>query len=343
MPQPVLASALKIVEETVTRFFGGLFSTFFAMLLLLLLVASSASAQTCSFSMPNVAFGTVDVTANIPYFATSTLTANCTGTANSVVRICPGIAYTALNGLTQQRNMGGTTPSLQFNLYQNSAYTTVWGSYNWGSNPMQLPPTLDLQLNSAGVGSLTQIVYGRIPSGQTNVSAGNSSASYTGNSTDYNYAYSTNGTCQQMYNLGLNLTRVPFIVTATVPSGCSVVATNVNFGTQTLLASNVDQTNTIGVRCTSGVAYTVGLNGGTSNATDPAQRKMSNGGGSTVTYGVYRDSNRSLPWGSTSGTNTLAGTGNGSLQNYTAYLRIPPQSTPPAGTYVDSVVVTVTY
>lgn len=344
MPWPTLASALNAVEQSVTRFFGGLFSTFIAVLLLLLLVASSALAQSCSFNMPNVAFGTIDVTANVDFMGSSTLTANCTGAANSVVRICPGMGVgSGLNGTTKQRIMLGLNPNLQYNLYQNGARTTVWGSYDWGSTPVELPPTLDLQLNSAGTGSMTQIVYGKIPPGQTTVPGGSSTANFSGSGTTYNYGYASNGTCQQIYNLGLNLTRVPFLVTANTATGCAVVSTDADFGTQTLLASDVDQTNTISVRCNSGVPYTVGLNGGTSNATDPAQRKMSNGGGSTVTYAVYRDSNRSQPWGSTSGSNTLAGTGTGSFQNYTAYLRIPPQSTPAAGTYVDSVVVTVTY
>jgi spore coat protein U-like protein len=62
-----------------------------------------------------------------------------------------------------------------------------------------------------------------------------------------------------------------------------------------------------------------------------------------VIYGLYRDSARSLPWGSTVGTNTSSGTGTGSTQTQTVYGRVATQTTPSPGTYSDSVVVTVGY
>lgn len=45
----------------------------------------------------------------------------------------------------------------------------------------------------------------------------------------------------------------------------------------------------------------------------------------------------------TIGTDTLAGTGNGNVQNLTVYGRVPPQATPAAGVYTDTVAITVTY
>lgn len=76
--------------------------------------------------------------------------------------------------------------------------------------------------------------------------------------------------------------------------------------------------------------------------TDPAQRKMSKGS-KLVTYGIYRDSGRSQPWGSTQGTNTASGTGSGTGQNFTAYGRVPVQTSPSPGNYADTVVTTITY
>jgi spore coat protein U-like protein len=74
------------------------------------------------------------------------------------------------------------------------------------------------------------------------------------------------------------------------------------------------------------------LDGGQTGATDPTQRKMSKGT-ERVTYGLYRDAARSLPWGSTSGTNTASGSGNAAVQNLTVYGRIPAQTTPSPGLY----------
>jgi spore coat protein U-like protein len=66
-------------------------------------------------------------------------------------------------------------------------------------------------------------------------------------------------------------------------------------------------------------------------------------GANKVGYGLYRDGSRSQVWGSTIATNTVGGTGTGAAQNLTVYARVPPQVTPPAGTYSDVIVVTITY
>ena len=61
-----------------------------------------------------------------------------------------------------------------------------------------------------------------------------------------------------------------------------------------------------------------------------------------LTYGLYRDTARTLPWGSTVGTNTTSGTGTGVTQLKPS-MGAPPQTTPAPGTYSDFVVVTVGY
>jgi spore coat protein U-like protein len=66
-------------------------------------------------------------------------------------------------------------------------------------------------------------------------------------------------------------------------------------------------------------------------------------GTNTVGYQLYRDTGRTQVWGTTIGTDTVAGTGNGTSQAITVYGRVPPQTTPPAATYNDTVNVTVTY
>jgi spore coat protein U-like protein len=88
--------------------------------------------------------------------------------------------------------------------------------------------------------------------------------------------------------------------------------------------------------------YTLSLNGGNSGATDPTQRKMTSGA-NQLTYGLYQNSARSSPWGSTAGSNTVGGTGTGASQVITIFGRVPAQTTPAPATYQDSVVVTVTY
>ena len=66
-------------------------------------------------------------------------------------------------------------------------------------------------------------------------------------------------------------------------------------------------------------------------------------GANTITYTLYSDTNRTVLWGNTVGTNTVTGTGNGASQSYTIYGQVPPQNTPAPAVYTDTVTVTVTY
>ncbi len=178
--------------------------------------------------------------------------------------------------------------------------------------------------------------------GQTSLPAGIYSSLFSGTHTQISYAYSTVGNCSA---IGLtNVTNVPFTAQANYQGTCTVTATNMDFGSRGVLDTATTTSNTVSVTCTNGANYTIGLSGGNAAAVDPTQRKMANGGNTEfVTYGIYRDLARTLPWGSTIGTNTVAATGNGSAQAHTAYGHVPAQATPSPQTYTDTIVVTVTY
>lgn len=133
-------------------------------------------------------------------------------------------------------------------------------------------------------------------------------------------------------------------VRITITAECKVqTASDLDFGSKGVIDANVDQTSTIGVQCTSGQTYNVGLSAGGGSGATVAVRKMTGPGAATVNYTLYRDSGRTQLWGVTIGTDTVAGTGNGSVQNLTVYGRVPPQTTPAAGAYTDTVAITVTY
>jgi spore coat protein U-like protein len=139
-------------------------------------------------------------------------------------------------------------------------------------------------------------------------------------------------------------------VTSTMPvkiiiqNACNVstAPTLLDFGTQGPLVANVDSTATITLTCTTGATYNVGLDGGGAGAANINARRMINGT-NTVGYQLYRDTGRTTVWGNTVGTDTQPGTGNGTAQTLTVFGRVPPQTTPPAATYNDTVNVTVTY
>jgi len=138
-------------------------------------------------------------------------------------------------------------------------------------------------------------------------------------------------------------TTSTFTVQMTLTSSCVInSASTLNFGSQGVLVANVDNASTLQVQCTSTTPYNIGLDAGLGTGATVAVRKMTNGA-STINYSLYRDSGRTTVWGNTVGTNTVAGTGNGALQSYTVYGRVPPQATPAAATYSDTITVTVTY
>ncbi len=131
------------------------------------------------------------------------------------------------------------------------------------------------------------------------------------------------------------------INTATVLASCTVVGSTIAFGNYT--SSQVDQTGNIAVVCTNGTSYTIGLDAGAGTGATTSVRKLSGSLGGTLNYALYRDSGRTTNWGSTIGTDTQAGTGNGLVQNLTVYGRIASAQTPLAGVYTDTVTVTLTY
>jgi spore coat protein U-like protein len=132
-------------------------------------------------------------------------------------------------------------------------------------------------------------------------------------------------------------------VQMTITATCLVnSASALNFGTQGVLATNVDQTSTVQVTCTNTTPYNIGLNAGTGAGATVASRKMTSGA-TTVNYTLYSNAARTTLWGNTVGTDTVAATGNGAAQSFTVYGRVPPQAAPAPGTYTDTITVTVTY
>src|ERR1700686_2221261 len=145
-----------------------------------MVTADPASAQSCSFIVSNIDFGSINLAANTPFTSTSTYSASCTGTANTTVRTCPNIDVGSggstsgnprflLNGATQ----------LNFNLYQDGAYSSVWGSNLWGFAGSYAAPTIDVALNGSGSGSASQTIYGQVWPGQQTLPAGLYSSSFS--------------------------------------------------------------------------------------------------------------------------------------------------------------------
>jgi spore coat protein U-like protein len=132
-------------------------------------------------------------------------------------------------------------------------------------------------------------------------------------------------------------TSTTFTVTATVATVCSVTATDLAFGAYA--NSAIAATSTVSVTCTSGGAYTVGLSDGANFSTT---RRMKNAGTDYLGYELYKDALHSNRWGN-SGGELVSGSGSGSAQDLTVYGNLPAGQGLIAGSYTDTIQVTVTY
>lgn len=145
-------------------------------------------------------------------------------------------------------------------------------------------------------------------------------------------------------------------VRATVTNSCvlntSATGTTTNavldFGTLSSIASNVDADTTttggtpITVLCNNTVPWALSFDGGQNVLS--TQRRMIGGATTTeyIPYNLFSDTGRSTAIGIA--TTAYSGTGAGNVQTVNVYGRIPAGTTlPSAGSYVDTVTVTVTY
>lgn len=134
-----------------------------------------------------------------------------------------------------------------------------------------------------------------------------------------------------------------FDVQIVIEAACIVSADPLlDFGTAGLLNTAVDSTADLSVLCTEGVDYDIGLSAGDNGGGVTTARAMVNGA-HDITYDLYVNPGRTTHWGDIIDTNTVGSTGTGANQTFTVYGRVPVQDTPPAGTYADTITVTVTY
>jgi spore coat protein U-like protein len=297
-----------------------------------------AHSQSCSLSVTDVAFGAVDVTANAAVDTSATVSVTCSSLlALFGFKVCVNLGAGS-GGATNAANrfMLSGANMLTYGLFSDATRTVPWGSSLWAAGGasavvVAFPGSL------IGTQTKTATVYGRVYSGQQTVKAGSYLSTFSSTNAEIMWPVSSSS-CSGFTGTA----TTSFNVTTTVPTTCSIATNNLNFGTAGVLTANTDATTTLTPTCTNGAPYNIGLDGGLSAATDPTKRKMTKGA-EFVVYGLYRDSARSLPFGNTIGTNTLAGTGTGLAQSVAAYGRIAPQATPSPGTYSDTIVVTLTF
>ncbi|MBV8044688.1 spore coat protein U domain-containing protein [Pluralibacter sp.] len=302
-------------------------------------------AVTCSVNnVQTINFGAVNPLSGSGTTTSMTFGYSCTKQVGDVlagVNLCFNIGASAVSGQVTTRSMSFAGPpasTLNYQLYQDSGHSTLWGSQTQaGTSPPMVQLTL-LDLVPV-TGSLT--VYGQIATPQTAAAPGNYQDNYTA------------ATANVTVNIGLLAppttcgstvaATFPFTVSAIVTKQCNIsYANNLNFGTVNPKQTNVTTSNTLGVACSNSTPYTIGLQPSNGNTAGNGVMKGTGSNTDQVPYQLSSTTGPSgTPWGNTS-QNNIAGTGTGATKAYTVYATVPGANYTPDN-YADTVTVAVTY
>ncbi|USV99186.1 spore coat U domain-containing protein [Pseudomonas pergaminensis] len=137
-------------------------------------------------------------------------------------------------------------------------------------------------------------------------------------------------------------------VSMTVTNDCQITAPNISFGSAPVISGFTTVTGQASISCTKGSAYSVGLSDGQNSVSAGGRRRMVSGS-NYLAYDIFKSAGTTR-WGSvgaarrdssTAEVNPGNGLGMGSqVFNYNARI-YSDQTTPPAGTYLDNVVLDV--
>ena len=156
-----------------------------------------------------------------------------------------------------------------------------------------------------------------------------------------NYALMTSLFAVVVTAAGATTSTAVVSVSAVVGASCVIGSSPLAFGNYS--GTSLDQTASLTVLCTTGTPYTVALDNGTGTGATASLRRMTGPNNQTLAYNVYSDAAHTVSWASSSGVDTLAGTGTGSSQTIQAYGEIPAAQSPSPGAYNDTITVTLTY
>lgn len=122
--------------------------------------AAGCTVCLCTMSTTNLSFGTYNPSSPSPTTATATVTANCVSITLAMNATVDFALSAGTSGNAAARQMANGTTRLNYNIYQDAAYATVWGNGSNGGTSQTA--TITNSLNWTG----TKTAYGRIPAGQ---------------------------------------------------------------------------------------------------------------------------------------------------------------------------------
>lgn len=309
-----------------------------------LLAAAPAAAQSCWLGgVGNFAFGTVNIHGNTDTSLGIGYTCQSNATT-TYFRTCVYVADgSPIAGVNPRWMTNYNASQLAYNLYADAARTQVIGPPPSGGGYGGLTSTFTVPGGYVQA-SPSVTVHGRVP-GNQGLPGGWTFQTQLGGSALY-WAWSNTGyppSCTAGSG-GAGSATFYTQATATVPTDCRISRVDdLDFGAVAAVASNVDATSQITVRCPQGTSWNLSLGNG-SHASGTV-RRMRNASGNFVRYELYRNPGRTQRWGTALGTDTVSGSGAGdnNPQSVILYGRVPVQGALAGGAYADTVTITLTY
>lgn len=291
----------------------------FSITVSLLVARGLFAAPACTWTTvpANINFGNYSVFGSA-LTANSAFAINCVPPATGNITLSTGGSGSFSRLLSKASAPAGT---LGYNLYRDAAGSIVWGDGTSGTQYLTFTGT-------PGNKNLAGQIYGIIPAnldGPPGTYTDTIQATLSG----------TWGSISQF-----------FTVTATILAECTVATSALNFGNYDPVAVNktspLDSTTVVDVYCTAQTPASVALDNG--QWVFGSTRRLKDASGNFLTYEMYKDTSRSVVWNTT---NTNSGTSTSKLTpingGFTVYGRLPAGQDIPAGSYSDTVTVTVNY
>lgn len=319
--------------------------------------AGAARADTCTATLSALDFSKISPISALDYTATATGSVTCDWALLSpnfpYILLFPNVVVCLNAGLgtnslaANPRTLGNGGNRLQYNLYRDATYAdaSIWGGpgVTGATTPISFTMTSPNLLIG---GTLTQAftVYGKIAAGAALAAV----PTVANADTDYTSSFTGGATVTfAYYNLVKpactpgGSTSFGFQVKATAVNNCTITATPIAFGTNSILSGNVRGTGTLSVRCVNNNAYQIALNGGSVNASVGNRQMKHSVTNDRVSYLLSAALDGAV-WGDgTAGTGMVTGTGTGVASPITIYGRVPSQTTPVPGDYKDTVTATI--
>ncbi|MFJ3486436.1 spore coat protein U domain-containing protein [Pseudomonas sp. NPDC090202] len=316
------------------------------LLLLICLLASQAHALCTTAATTAAGFGAVSsvlVRTTLQSTSTGNAGLSCTGSLLSLLTTNDHIWATVTASGSTTGMVGPTGDVISYNLYAtntfNSTYLITRGTaYDFARNGI-----ID------ALGLLGSITPKTVPIWVNTIIGSNVAAgTYTETlSIFWNWNYCSGiGALGACLGRDINSGTVTLTVSMTVNNDCTITAPNISFGGVPVVSAFSTISQTVNISCTKGSAYTVGLDAG--KYSSGGRRRMQSGT-NYLAYDIFKSAGTTV-WGSVGAArrsssdaeiNPGNGTGTGSqVFNYNAKVYTD-QTTPPAGTYLDNVILDV--